>query len=139
MANEATAALGVARKAVTDRTAARQHAVTDLSVAEDRVLLAALVERAKAADTVMLDLVTRISTVAKRQHRELPWVASHKLRTKLTWMPCRTPAWPKPDGRAVAGPHCARHSRVVEQCDNGQHGPPACAISRAYCCPQGLL
>ncbi len=42
MATEANAALGVARKAVTDRTAARQHAVTELSAAEDRVLLAAL-------------------------------------------------------------------------------------------------
>jgi hypothetical protein len=83
LATEANASLGVARKGVTDRTAARQHAVTELSTAEDRVLLAALVERARAADTVMLDLVTRISTVAKRQHRELPWVASHELRTKL--------------------------------------------------------
>jgi hypothetical protein len=56
--------------------------LTELSTAEDRVLLAALVERAKAMDVSMLDLVTRIGNVAKRLRCE-PWVASHELRTKL--------------------------------------------------------
>jgi chromosome segregation ATPase len=82
MAAEANAALAVARKAITDRTGSRQHALTELSTAEDRVLLAALVERAKAMDVSMLDLVTRIGNVAKRLRCE-PWVASHELRTKL--------------------------------------------------------
>jgi hypothetical protein len=83
MAAEANAAVAVARKAVSNLTTAQQRASTTLAAAEDWVLPAALVERAKVADTVMLDLVTRISTIAKRQHQALPWVASHELRTKL--------------------------------------------------------
>jgi hypothetical protein len=82
MANEANAALAVARKGVTDRTVARQHAVTELSTAEDRVLLAALVQRARYMDAALLDVATRISTVAIRLRCE-PWVATHELRTRL--------------------------------------------------------
>jgi hypothetical protein len=90
MAADANAALAVARKAVTDSTAARQHAATSLSAAEDRVLLAALVQRAKTMDVSMLDLVTRIGNVATRLRCE-PWVASHELRTKLYMIAAQHP------------------------------------------------
>ncbi len=83
MSPEATAGLIEARRAVTERSAARQQAVTELSRAESAALAAARRDRLNELAPIMLDILAQDRADRKRTHALPDWVAPPELLHEL--------------------------------------------------------